>query len=204
MKINKYWLNADPTDEENIETPEQKALREKLEQAILDKLTTQFGDTIKGYEDKIKSLEEKIKTPEVIIPKEEEKKKEEEIDLTKITDPTILKILENVQNQSKVLESQNVVFLNQKKDELKKKYNLKDEDIQDIKSLEDLAVYDKIFEKSFEVAKGVYLSDEKIAEELKKKKKMIVALDPSALGEEAKKQKQDEITKSIFSIFNKK
>lgn len=204
MKINKYWLNADPTDEENIETPEQKALREKLEQTILDKLTAQFGDTIKGYEEKIKSLEEKNKTPEVIIPKEEDKKKEEEIDLTKITDPTILKILENVKNQSKVLESQNTIFLNQKKDELKKKYNLKDEDIQDIKSLEDLSVYDKIFEKSFEVAKGVYLSDEKIAEELKKKKKMIVALDPSALGEEAKKQKHDEITKNIFSIFNKK
>lgn len=184
MEINKlYWLYAEGDPEPEKKEPEKKE-PEKKEEKKFDS-----EDFMKKILDAVDKKLEGLK----INPENKDPEKKEE---TKKLDPQVEEMMKNVKAQTEL-------FLLNKKEEFKNKYGLTDEDIEEIKSLDDLTRYEKIYSKSFSKAKETYLSDEIIAKELAKKKKMIVDLDNKP-GEEVIKKQHDEMTKSIMKLINKK
>lgn len=175
-----YWLHADPEDDKK--EPEKDKQPTFNEDEFLKKIMEAVDKKLEGFKP----------APPPEEKKEPEQKKEE----TSIKDPRVDEILEG-------LKAQNQLMLMGKKEEFKKKYNLTDEDLSEIQTLEDLSNYEKIYAKSFEKAKDTYLSDETIAKELAKRKKMITDIDDKP-GEEAMKKKHDSMTKDIFKLINKK
>lgn len=188
----KYWLHADPPENETEEEKLARLKKEQEEQALLDKIMNQVSDKIKGYEDKIKELETKLGTQiKVDNPPNPDKKD----DLPK-PDDTNKDLIAKI-------DSMNLSLLTNAKKELAKKYGLEIEDLSNITSMEKLSEMETIYEKAFGKAEKVFTSTEKITEVLKKNKKMITDLD-NTLGEEQIKAKQDEKTKAIFGLFKKK
>lgn len=181
----KYWLHADADDKKEPDKSEPEKKKEPTfnEDEFLKKIMEAVDKKLEGIK---------------INPQEPEKKKEPEKEYKEIQnrDPRVDDIIEN-------LKAQNQLFLMNKKDELKSKYNLSDEDVAEINTLEDLNKYEKIYAKSFEKAKETYLSEETIAKELAKRKKMIADMDNKP-GEEVMKKQHDNMTKEIFKLINKK
>lgn len=180
----KYWLNADPeleNKEPEHKEPTNKEPEKKEEKFNADEFLQKIMDAVD------KKLEGFKPQP----PAPEEKKEEPK----KPLDPQVEEMMKNVKAQTEL-------FLLNKKEEFKRKYGLADEDIEDIKSLEELTQYEKIYSKSFSKAKETYLSEETIAKELAKKKKMIMDIDDKP-GEEVIKKKHDELTKEIFKLIKR-
>lgn len=185
----KYWLHADPPENETEEEKLARLKKEQDEQTLLDKIMNQVSDKIKGYEDKIKELETKLGT------KEDDKGKKEEV-------PPLPTDNSNKELLAKI-DAMNTSLLNNAKKEIAKKYNIEIEKLSHIANMDELSKLETVYEDAFKVAEKTFTSDSKITELLKQKKKMIVDLD-NTLGEEQIKAKQDEKTKAIMSLFKKK
>lgn len=183
IKNKLYWLYAEGDQQKDNKEPEKKEPENKEpkfnEDDLVKKIMEAVDKKLEGYK------------PQPPAPKEPEKKEE-----PKPLDPQVEEMMKNVKAQTEL-------FLLNKKDEFKQKYGLSDEDIEDVKTLDDLARYEKIYSKSFSKAKETYLSEEIIAKELAKKKKMIMDIDNKP-GEEVIKKQHDEMTKSIMKLINKK
>ncbi len=189
-----YWLYAEPTPEEIEKQKKEKEAKEKLEKEQKEKeealvkliekqLSDKYDGIINGYKDEIAKLKEDL-----------EKSK---------NDPNKDKQIINNEEILKNLQETNKLFVQNKKTELIKKYNIKEEDLSGYDTVESLNELDKVYDKAFNKAKETYTSEEKIVEELKKRKKMVVDLD-DGLGEKAQKQTQDKRTKGIINFLSRK
>ena len=181
----KYWLNADP-EPENKEPEHKEPIKDESKEKPTFNEEEFFKRIMACIDQKIDTL--KVPQPET---KKEEKKKEEAP-----IDPRLQEVLDNVKAQTEL-------FLMNKKEEFKNKYGVNDEDLSEISTLEELTKFEKIYAKSFSKAKEKYLSEETISKELAKRKKMITDIDDKP-GEQAIKQKQEEMTKTIFNLIKSK
>lgn len=189
-----YWLYAEPTPEEIEKQKKEKEAKEKLEKEQKEKeealvkliekqLSDKYDGIINGYKDEIAKLKEDLEKSKINPNKDKQIINNEEI-------------LKNLQETNKL-------FVQNKKTELIKKYNIKEEDLSGYDTVESLNELDKVYDKAFNKAKETYTSEEKIVEELKKRKKMVVDLD-DGLGEKAQKQTQDKRTKGIINFLSRK
>lgn len=189
-----YWLYAEPTPEEIEKQKKEKEAKEKLEKEQKEKeealvkliekqLSDKYDGIINGYKDEIAKLKEDLEKSKI--------------------DPNKDKQIINNEEILKNLQETNKLFVQNKKTELIKKYNIKEEDLSGYDTVESLNELDKVYDKAFNKAKETYTSEEKIVEELKKRKKMVVDLD-DGLGEKAQKQTQDKRTKGIINFLSRK
>ena len=185
-----YWLYAEPEDDQIQETEEEKKNRlakEASDRELIEKITKSLEEK---YFNKINELETKIKE----MNKQPEQPREKDKEIPKQTDNE--EIL-------KVMQETNKMFINNKKSELIKKYNLTDEDLSSYNTLEALNEAEKVYESAFKKAEAIYTSEEKMVEALKKKKKMIVDLD-NGLGEAKQRENQEKKTKSIMDFLSRR
>lgn len=187
-----YWLYAEPDDNKIQETEEEKKNRlakEASDRELIEKITKSLEEK---YSNKINELETKIKEMQKQPEPPEVKEKDKEI-----PKPT------GNEEILKVMQETNKMFINNKKSELIKKYNLTDEDLSSYNTLDALNEAEKVYESAFKKAEAIYTSEEKMVEALKKKKKMIVDLD-NGLGEAKQRENQEKKTKSIMDFLSRR